>query len=162
MTVLHQNIPKQVRWAVWTSKHSDCWCLWWWWWWWSSSPAVAFKNAKQLEQAKEAYLQEAEAHTNNRTYPCRMLLFWWISSCSILIWKCPWLTVQSFSCCQVSKFIIITDAWFFTVQIIVFVYEFAACFCMQGLWASRNDAEGQCCSGVILHLISTKNIFYWK
>ncbi|KAI2649317.1 Gamma-soluble NSF attachment protein [Labeo rohita] len=29
--------------------------------------AVAFKNAKQLEQAKEAYLQEAEAHTNNRS-----------------------------------------------------------------------------------------------
>ncbi|XP_051969273.1 N-ethylmaleimide-sensitive factor attachment protein, gamma a [Xyrauchen texanus] len=29
--------------------------------------AVAFKNAKQLEQAKDAYLQEAEAHTNNRT-----------------------------------------------------------------------------------------------
>ncbi|XP_063062802.1 gamma-soluble NSF attachment protein-like [Engraulis encrasicolus] len=29
--------------------------------------AVAFKNAKQLEDAKEAYLQEAEAHTNNRT-----------------------------------------------------------------------------------------------
>ncbi|XP_030625534.1 N-ethylmaleimide-sensitive factor attachment protein, gamma a [Chanos chanos] len=28
--------------------------------------AVAFKNAKQLEEAKEAYLQEAEAHTNNR------------------------------------------------------------------------------------------------
>lgn len=27
--------------------------------------AVAFKNAKQLEQAKEAYLQEAEAYTNN-------------------------------------------------------------------------------------------------
>lgn len=31
--------------------------------------AVAFKNAKQLEEAKEAYLQEAEAHTNNRAYP---------------------------------------------------------------------------------------------
>ncbi|TSK16056.1 Gamma-soluble NSF attachment protein [Bagarius yarrelli] len=31
--------------------------------------AVAFKNAKQLEEAKDAYLQEAEAHTNNRTYP---------------------------------------------------------------------------------------------
>ncbi|XP_041923909.1 gamma-soluble NSF attachment protein-like isoform X2 [Alosa sapidissima] len=29
--------------------------------------AVAFKNAKQLEEAKEAYLQEAEAHANNRT-----------------------------------------------------------------------------------------------
>ncbi|KAM9489362.1 N-ethylmaleimide-sensitive factor attachment protein, gamma a isoform 1-T4 [Clarias gariepinus] len=29
--------------------------------------AVAFKNAKQLDEAKEAYLQEAEAHTNNRT-----------------------------------------------------------------------------------------------
>ncbi|MCJ8728272.1 hypothetical protein PDJAM_G00002520 [Pangasius djambal] len=29
--------------------------------------AVAFKNAKQLEEAKDAYLQEAEAHTNNRT-----------------------------------------------------------------------------------------------
>ncbi|XP_062377387.1 gamma-soluble NSF attachment protein-like [Sardina pilchardus] len=32
-----------------------------------SKAAVAFKNAKQLEEAKEAYLQEAEAHTNNRT-----------------------------------------------------------------------------------------------
>uniref|UniRef100_A0A673GYW1 Gamma-soluble NSF attachment protein n=1 Tax=Sinocyclocheilus rhinocerous TaxID=307959 RepID=A0A673GYW1_9TELE len=31
--------------------------------------AVAFKNAKQLEPAKEAYLLEAEAHTNNRSYP---------------------------------------------------------------------------------------------
>uniref|UniRef100_A0AAR2JTC2 Gamma-soluble NSF attachment protein n=1 Tax=Pygocentrus nattereri TaxID=42514 RepID=A0AAR2JTC2_PYGNA len=29
--------------------------------------AVAFKNAKQLEEAKDAYLQEAEAHTNNRS-----------------------------------------------------------------------------------------------
>ncbi|XP_035614442.1 gamma-soluble NSF attachment protein-like [Oncorhynchus keta] len=29
--------------------------------------AVAFKNAKMLEEAKEAYLQEAEAHTNNKT-----------------------------------------------------------------------------------------------
>ncbi|KAK2854554.1 hypothetical protein Q7C36_006423 [Tachysurus vachellii] len=29
--------------------------------------AVAFKNAKQLEEAKEAYLLEAEAQTNNRT-----------------------------------------------------------------------------------------------
>ena len=28
-----------------------------------------FKNAKMLEEAKEAYLQEAEAHTNNKTYP---------------------------------------------------------------------------------------------
>uniref|UniRef100_A0A4W4EV70 Gamma-soluble NSF attachment protein n=1 Tax=Electrophorus electricus TaxID=8005 RepID=A0A4W4EV70_ELEEL len=31
--------------------------------------AVAFKNARQLEAAKDAYLQEAEAHTNNRSYP---------------------------------------------------------------------------------------------
>ncbi|KAI4904297.1 hypothetical protein NFI96_010886 [Prochilodus magdalenae] len=31
--------------------------------------AVAFKNAKQLDEAKDAYLQEAEAHTNNRSYP---------------------------------------------------------------------------------------------
>uniref|UniRef100_A0A673JMS0 Gamma-soluble NSF attachment protein n=1 Tax=Sinocyclocheilus rhinocerous TaxID=307959 RepID=A0A673JMS0_9TELE len=29
--------------------------------------AVAFKNARQLEQAKDAYLQEAEAHTSNRS-----------------------------------------------------------------------------------------------
>lgn len=29
--------------------------------------AVAFKNAKQLEQAKDAYLQEAEAQANNRS-----------------------------------------------------------------------------------------------
>ncbi|KAL4616872.1 gamma-soluble NSF attachment protein-like [Arapaima gigas] len=28
--------------------------------------AVAFKNAKQLEQAKDAYLKEAECHSNNR------------------------------------------------------------------------------------------------
>ncbi|RXM30915.1 Gamma-soluble NSF attachment protein [Acipenser ruthenus] len=28
--------------------------------------AVAFKNAKQLDQAKEAYLSEAQAHTDNR------------------------------------------------------------------------------------------------
>uniref|UniRef100_A0A4W5QSH8 Gamma-soluble NSF attachment protein n=1 Tax=Hucho hucho TaxID=62062 RepID=A0A4W5QSH8_9TELE len=34
-----------------------------------SKAAVAFKNAKMLEEAKEAYLQEAEAHTNNKTYP---------------------------------------------------------------------------------------------
>ncbi|KAF4087829.1 hypothetical protein AMELA_G00075750 [Ameiurus melas] len=32
-----------------------------------SKAAVAFKNAKQLEEAKDAYLQEAEAHTNNGT-----------------------------------------------------------------------------------------------
>ncbi|XP_043081660.1 N-ethylmaleimide-sensitive factor attachment protein, gamma a [Puntigrus tetrazona] len=32
-----------------------------------SKAAVAFKNAKQLEQAKDAYLQEAEAHSNNRS-----------------------------------------------------------------------------------------------
>uniref|UniRef100_A0A8C1VC11 Gamma-soluble NSF attachment protein n=1 Tax=Cyprinus carpio TaxID=7962 RepID=A0A8C1VC11_CYPCA len=31
--------------------------------------AVCFKNARQLEQAKDAYLQEAEAHTGNRSYP---------------------------------------------------------------------------------------------
>ncbi|TRY89141.1 hypothetical protein DNTS_018070 [Danionella cerebrum] len=29
--------------------------------------AIAFKNAKQLERAKEAYLQEAEAHSSNRS-----------------------------------------------------------------------------------------------
>lgn len=29
--------------------------------------AVCFKNARQLEQAKDAYLQEAEAHTGNRS-----------------------------------------------------------------------------------------------
>lgn len=38
------------------------------------SAAVAFKNAKQLEEAKEAYLQEAEAHTNNKTYPYSLTL----------------------------------------------------------------------------------------
>ncbi|CAM4720661.1 unnamed protein product [Leuciscus chuanchicus] len=32
-----------------------------------SKAAVAFKNAKQLDQAKEAYLLEAEAHTNHRS-----------------------------------------------------------------------------------------------
>lgn len=32
-----------------------------------SKAAVAFKNAKMLEEAKEAYVQEAEAHTNNKT-----------------------------------------------------------------------------------------------
>ncbi|KAM9552685.1 gamma-soluble NSF attachment protein-like isoform 2-T2 [Salvelinus alpinus] len=35
-----------------------------------SKAAVAFKNAKMLEEAKEAYLQEAEAHTNNKTHFC--------------------------------------------------------------------------------------------
>uniref|UniRef100_A0A673Y1C0 Gamma-soluble NSF attachment protein n=1 Tax=Salmo trutta TaxID=8032 RepID=A0A673Y1C0_SALTR len=40
-----------------------------------SKAAVAFKNAKMLEEAKEAYLQEAEAHTNNKTryFCCRAL-----------------------------------------------------------------------------------------
>uniref|UniRef100_A0A4W4HDT6 Gamma-soluble NSF attachment protein n=1 Tax=Electrophorus electricus TaxID=8005 RepID=A0A4W4HDT6_ELEEL len=31
--------------------------------------AVAFKNAKQFDQAKDAYLKEAEYHTENKTYP---------------------------------------------------------------------------------------------
>uniref|UniRef100_A0A4W3JIA9 Gamma-soluble NSF attachment protein n=1 Tax=Callorhinchus milii TaxID=7868 RepID=A0A4W3JIA9_CALMI len=31
--------------------------------------AVAFKNAKQYDQAKDAYLREAESHQNNRAYP---------------------------------------------------------------------------------------------
>ncbi|XP_043923292.1 gamma-soluble NSF attachment protein isoform X1 [Protopterus annectens] len=31
-----------------------------------SKAAVAFKNAKQLEQAKDAYLKEAECHENNK------------------------------------------------------------------------------------------------
>uniref|UniRef100_A0A8C1PXM0 Gamma-soluble NSF attachment protein n=1 Tax=Cyprinus carpio TaxID=7962 RepID=A0A8C1PXM0_CYPCA len=31
--------------------------------------AVAFKNAKQFEQAKDAYLKEAEYHTENKAYP---------------------------------------------------------------------------------------------
>lgn len=31
--------------------------------------AVCFKNAKQFEQAKDAYLKEAEYHTENKTYP---------------------------------------------------------------------------------------------
>uniref|UniRef100_A0A3P9DD71 Gamma-soluble NSF attachment protein n=1 Tax=Maylandia zebra TaxID=106582 RepID=A0A3P9DD71_9CICH len=31
--------------------------------------AVCFKNAKQYEQAKDAYLKEAEYHTENKTYP---------------------------------------------------------------------------------------------
>uniref|UniRef100_A0A3Q3K3B9 Gamma-soluble NSF attachment protein n=1 Tax=Monopterus albus TaxID=43700 RepID=A0A3Q3K3B9_MONAL len=31
--------------------------------------AVCFKNAKQYEQAKDAYLKEAENHTENKTYP---------------------------------------------------------------------------------------------
>uniref|UniRef100_A0A8C8K4Z3 Gamma-soluble NSF attachment protein n=1 Tax=Oncorhynchus tshawytscha TaxID=74940 RepID=A0A8C8K4Z3_ONCTS len=39
-----------------------------------SKAAVAFKNAKMLEEAKEAYLQEAEAHTNNKTYPFLLTL----------------------------------------------------------------------------------------
>lgn len=33
--------------------------------------AVCFKNAKQYDQAKEAYLKEAECHTENKTYPLR-------------------------------------------------------------------------------------------
>lgn len=32
-------------------------------------PAVCFKNAKQYEQAKDAYLKEAEYHTENKAYP---------------------------------------------------------------------------------------------
>ncbi len=31
--------------------------------------AVAFKNAKQFDQAKDAYLKEAEYHTENKAYP---------------------------------------------------------------------------------------------
>ncbi|KAG8014310.1 Gamma-soluble NSF attachment protein [Nibea albiflora] len=31
--------------------------------------AVCFKNAKQYDQAKDAYLKEAEYHTENKTYP---------------------------------------------------------------------------------------------
>uniref|UniRef100_A0A8C9VEV4 Gamma-soluble NSF attachment protein n=1 Tax=Scleropages formosus TaxID=113540 RepID=A0A8C9VEV4_SCLFO len=31
--------------------------------------AVAFKNAKQFEQAKDAYVKEAEYHTENKAYP---------------------------------------------------------------------------------------------
>jgi hypothetical protein len=31
--------------------------------------AVCFKNAKQFDQAKDAYLKEAEYHTENKTYP---------------------------------------------------------------------------------------------
>lgn len=34
-----------------------------------SPSAVAFKNAKQFDQAKEAYLKEAEYHTENKAYP---------------------------------------------------------------------------------------------
>ena len=30
--------------------------------------AVAFKNAKQFDQAREACLREAEAHENNKAY----------------------------------------------------------------------------------------------
>lgn len=30
---------------------------------------MCFKNAKQYDQAKEAYLKEAEYHTENKTYP---------------------------------------------------------------------------------------------
>lgn len=30
---------------------------------------MAFKNAKQFDQAKEAYLKEAEYHTENKAYP---------------------------------------------------------------------------------------------
>lgn len=33
-----------------------------------SISAVAFKNAKQFEQAKDACLKEAAAHENNRAY----------------------------------------------------------------------------------------------
>lgn len=71
MIVLHQNMPKQVGCSfniplmyVYTIQNPDLR---------SVSvflvPAVAFKNARQLELAKDAYLQEAEAHTNNRSYP---------------------------------------------------------------------------------------------
>uniref|UniRef100_A0A6Q2ZD80 Gamma-soluble NSF attachment protein n=1 Tax=Esox lucius TaxID=8010 RepID=A0A6Q2ZD80_ESOLU len=46
MTVLHQSTLKQNS---------------------LLPPAVAFKNSKMFEEAKDAYLQEAEAHTNNKT-----------------------------------------------------------------------------------------------
>ncbi|KAJ0059067.1 hypothetical protein NL108_007429, partial [Boleophthalmus pectinirostris] len=35
-----------------------------------SKAAVCFKNAKQYEQAKDAYLKEAEYHTENKTFFC--------------------------------------------------------------------------------------------
>uniref|UniRef100_A0A8C9RJM8 Gamma-soluble NSF attachment protein n=1 Tax=Scleropages formosus TaxID=113540 RepID=A0A8C9RJM8_SCLFO len=44
--------------------------------------AVAFKNAKQLEQAKDAYLKEAECHTNNRAYPCA---FWALEQAGMML-----------------------------------------------------------------------------
>lgn len=34
---------------------------------------MCFKNAKQYDQAKDAYLKEAEYHTENKTYPLRDL-----------------------------------------------------------------------------------------
>lgn len=40
-----------------------------------SPSAVAFKNAKQFDQAKEAYLKEAEYHTENKAYPFLYLFF---------------------------------------------------------------------------------------
>lgn len=83
MTVLHQSTPKQVKpdlcydsklqWTtvrnliiiIISSRRSS-----------SASIylcvlfiAVCFKNAKQYEQAKDAYLKEAEYHTENKTYP---------------------------------------------------------------------------------------------
>lgn len=70
LTALHRNTPKQVSsnleysQAEWTSSHlsplTNCVCL---------LSAVCFKNAKQYEQAKDAYLKEAEYHTENKTYP---------------------------------------------------------------------------------------------
>lgn len=46
--------------------------------------AVAFKNAKLLEEAKDAYLQEAEAHTNNKTYP---FTSYWISVLLVILFN---------------------------------------------------------------------------
>lgn len=37
--------------------------------------AVAFKNAKQFDQAREACLREAEAHENNKAYLFIVILF---------------------------------------------------------------------------------------
>ena len=58
--------------------------------------AVCFKNAKQFEQATDAYLKEAEYHTENKTYPWEsslehdwlLISFLFVSPCIYIFLTC--------------------------------------------------------------------------
>lgn len=105
----------------------------------SSSPAVAFKNAKQLEQAKEAYLLEAEAHTNHRAYPPAALsLVDWLLVCIINL--IMFVLDSLASLFHAAKWVYI---WLLIVQINE-LFVIIVSVCMQGLRAGRDDAEGEC------------------